>query len=62
MSEWLRVRADHGEVAHLAQQMYGGGWGTLCGRHFERMHTDPQRSLCWPCSRRAREQGIEAKL
>ena len=59
--KWLRVRTNHGEVAHMAKQMYGGGWRTLCGRNVKRMHTEPNWSLCFPCSRRAKEQGIEAK-
>ncbi len=59
--EWLRVRTDHGEVSHMAKQMYGGGWRTLCGRNFKRMHTELTLSLCWPCTRYARQQGIVVK-
>ena len=60
-TEYLRIRTDKGEVAHLAQRMYGGGYRTLCGRNVERAHTEPHLATCWPCLRRAQERGIAVK-
>ena len=57
----LRIRTDKGQVAHMACHMYGGGYRTLCGRNVERVHIEPDWSLCWPCRREARRQGIEVK-
>jgi hypothetical protein len=56
---WLRVETEQGKRAHMAKQRYGGGWWTLCGRYIECVATSPYKKLCVPCTRRARERGIE---